>query len=103
MGQPGQQPHGKKRDRRPERPARFGYKTTATRPKNTKHFGDGAPAIWQNGEKARRNQDVKGSVRVRQLQNIVTLKPTIVQSEGISFLPGPTELTRGTIDAEHES
>jgi hypothetical protein len=59
MGQPRQKPHRKKWNRRPKCPPRFGDETAATRSKDAIHFRHRAPAVRQNGEKSRRDQNVK--------------------------------------------
>src|SRR3977135_2127597 len=65
MCQAGEQPHRKKRDRRPKRPSRFGDETTAAGTEHTMHFRDRAAPVRQDREKARCDEDIEAGVWVR--------------------------------------
>src|SRR2546423_4271888 len=90
MCQPGQQPHGEERDRRPKRPARFSDKTAAAGPKDPIHFRHGPTTVGQDREKTRRDEDIERIVLMREFQNVVAFESAVVELERISFLLGPT-------------
>src|ERR1051326_1415001 len=101
MGQTREQPHRKERDRRPEGPARFRYKTTAAGTKHAVHSRDGTAAIGQNRKEARCDENVERIIRMRQLQDVVTLKTTMAEIPRVPLFAGPTQLACRAIDPEH--
>ena len=103
MSQSGQDPHREERNRSPKGPARFRNKTTPTRTKNAVHLSNREPPIRENGKKTRRNQNIETRGGMGKLQDVVALKPAVVQPQGVSFLACPGQLARGTIDAEHRN
>src|SRR3954471_14630052 len=87
MGDPGQEPHGKERNRRPKRVARLRYETSPPGTQDAVHLRDSPAPIREHGKKPGGNQDVETVVGVRKLQDVVALKPAIRQSQAVPFLP----------------
>src|SRR2546423_4596912 len=101
VSQPGEQPHREERDRCPKNPARFGNKAAPARLENAIHFGNRLPPARQNREQTRRDENVERAVRMRKLEDVVALKPAVVQGKCIALLPGPTQLTRRSVYPEY--
>src|SRR3954471_12006586 len=89
VGNPGQKPHRKQRDRRPKRVPGLCNETASPGSQDPVHLGNGPTPIREHGKQPGRYQDIETVVSVGKLEDIVALKPAILQSQTVPFLPRP--------------